>query len=60
MFLKAFRAWDVATYIGQLVESAKKLVEKADQVLGWALRGQVREANDVRKQDAAMIIMHVN
>jgi hypothetical protein len=34
MFLKAFRAWDVATYIGQLVESAKKLVEKADQVLG--------------------------
>jgi hypothetical protein len=32
--LKATKARDVATYIGELVESAKKFVEKADQVLG--------------------------
>ncbi len=48
--------WEAATYICQLVESAKELVEEPDEVLCRALRRQVGEADYVREQDAAMRI----
>ena len=40
------------TYVGKLVEPAEQLVEQPDQVLRRALRGEGREAHDVREENA--------
>ena len=46
------------SYVGKLVESAKELVEKPHQLLRTALRCKHRETNDIRKQNAA-IVLHI-
>lgn len=43
--------------MGQLVEAAKELVEQPDQLLGAALGGEDREADDVRKEDAHVLVL---
>ena len=46
------------SYVGKLIESAKKLVEKPHQLLRTALRCEHRETHDIRKQNAA-IVLHI-
>lgn len=38
---------------GQLIEASKELVQRHDQLLGCALRGQAGETLDISKQYAA-------
>ena len=41
------------THLGEMVELSEQLVKYLDEILGGAVRGQAREAHDVREQDAA-------